>query len=142
MSQPRHVLTVLAVEMLDRSAAFYARALGWRQVVDVPVYAEFEGPSGMRIGVYERTSFGRNTGEVPMSVPKGSLAPAELYFHVEDIDSAIERMSAAGARVLSERAPRAWGDEAAYFADPDGNVLVLARALTAVTRAVEEPTAP
>ena len=26
-------------------------------------------------------------------------------------------------------APRDWGDEAAYFADPDGNVLVVARPL-------------
>jgi len=36
-------------------------------------------------------------------------------------------LEAAGARLLSAAAPRDWGDEAAYFADPDGNVLVVAR---------------
>ncbi len=37
------------------------------------------------------------------------------------------RAIAAGARELSPLAPRDWGDEAAYFADPDGNVLAVAR---------------
>ncbi len=36
-------------------------------------------------------------------------------------------MERAGGRLLSARAARAWGDEAAYFADPEGNVLVVAR---------------
>jgi hypothetical protein len=33
----------------------------------------------------------------------------------------------AGAPELSALAPRPWGDDAAYFSDPSGNVLVLAR---------------
>src|SRR5207244_3574714 len=36
---------------------------------------------------------------------------------------------AAGARPLSPRAPRVWGDEAAYFADPDGHVVAVSRHL-------------
>jgi uncharacterized glyoxalase superfamily protein PhnB len=39
----------------------------------------------------------------------------------------VNRLTAAGARVLSPVAPRDWGDDAAYFADPDGNVIVVAR---------------
>jgi uncharacterized glyoxalase superfamily protein PhnB len=41
----------------------------------------------------------------------------------------VERLHSAGARALSPLGPRDWGDEAAYFADPDGNVLVVARPL-------------
>jgi predicted enzyme related to lactoylglutathione lyase len=61
---------------------------------------------------------------VPAQPPRGELAPIELYFHSGDLDAAIARLASAGARPLSPRAPRDWGDEAAYFADPDGNVLV------------------
>ena len=56
------------------------------------------------------------------------LAPCELYFFTDDVDAAAARLAGAGARLLSPRALRPWGDEAAYFADPMGNVLVMARA--------------
>jgi len=130
----RHVLTILAVGDFPRAVAFYASAFGWRQIVDAPVYAEFELPGGLRLGLYERQGFGRNTGRVPARTPAGELAPVELYLHADDLDAAIERLRQAGARELSARSPRDWGDEAAYFADPDGNVLVLARPLAAGRR--------
>ena len=50
-----------------------------------------------------------------------------LYLRVDDLPAAVDALEAAGARLLSAAAPRDWGDEAAYFADPDGNVLVVAR---------------
>ncbi len=128
-STARHVLTILAVEDLPRAVTFYRDAFGWEQVVDVPTYAEFALPGGMRLGLYERLGFGRNTGKVPARIPGGELAPTELYFRVDDIQSAIDRLTRAGARALSPLASRDWGDEAAYFADPDGNALVLARRL-------------
>lgn len=125
----RHVLTILAVEELGRAVDFYERGFGWEKAVAVPVYVEFALPGGMRLGLYERTAFGRNTGEVPHRVPAGALAPTELYFHVDDLPTSLERLRRAGARELSPLATRPWGDEAAYFSDPDGNVLVLARVL-------------
>jgi predicted enzyme related to lactoylglutathione lyase len=82
----------------------------------------------MRLGVYERNGFGHNTGQPPQRIERGQLAPAELYFYTDELEEAIRRIRAAGGRELSALAPRAWGDEAAYFADPDGNVIVLARA--------------
>jgi uncharacterized glyoxalase superfamily protein PhnB len=62
-------------------------------------------------------------------VPAGELSTTELYFYADDGDAAAAALVAAGARCLSPLAPRPWGDEAAYFADPSGNVLVVARAL-------------
>jgi predicted enzyme related to lactoylglutathione lyase len=126
---PRHVLTVLAFERLPQAVTFYRQAFGWKQTVDVPVYAEFSLPGGQRLGLYAREAFGRNTGEAPTATPPGTLAPTELYFHCDDVPAAVARLRAAGARELSPLAPRAWGDEAAYLADPEGNVLVVARSL-------------
>lgn len=123
----RHVLTILAVERLAESVAFYRAAFDWQLVVETPVYVELLLPGGQRLGLYQREGFARNTGQAPMLTPRGELAPCELYFFADDLPAALAKMRAAGARVLSPLSPRPWGDEAAYYADPDGNVLVLAR---------------
>lgn len=125
----RHVLTILAVGDLARSRAFYRDAFGFKLLVDVAVYAEFEAPGGMRLGLYQREGFARNTGQAPSVTPLGATSATEIYFHVDDMLSAIGKLEAAGARLLSPLAKRDWGDEAAYYADPDGNVLVVAKPL-------------
>lgn len=38
-----------------------------------------------------------------------------------------ERDGFAGGRPLSPLQPRSWGEEAAWFADPDGNVIAVAQ---------------
>lgn len=125
----RHALTILAVEPLAESVAFYRAAFPWPPTVETPVYVELALPGGQRLGLYEREAFGRNTGRVPARVPAGELSSTELYFYADDVEAASAALVAAGARCLSPLAPRPWGDEAAYFADPSGNVLVVARAL-------------
>lgn len=127
MPEVNLALVILAVTDLKRAVQFYRAAFGWRHTVDVPVYAEFELPNAQRVGVYERRAFAANTGATPHEVPPGELAPAELYFYCDDLPGAVARVMGAGARELSPAAARTWGDEVAYFADPDGNVLALAR---------------
>jgi lactoylglutathione lyase len=122
----RHVLTILAVSDVARSAAFYADTFGWPRSVDLPVYVELALPGGMRLGLYTRAGFAANTGEGPAQVPPGGIGPTELYLHTDDLDRACARLRQAGARELSGPADRPWGDRAAYFADPDGNVVVVA----------------
>lgn len=126
---PRLVLTLLAVEDLARSVRFYRRAFDWPVAIEVPVMVQFEVPGGGALGVYEKNAFGANTGQVPDLPRPGSLAGTELYFLCDDPAEASARIEAAGARLLSPLAPRPWGDEAAYYADPDGNVLAVARPL-------------
>ena len=128
MTTARHVLTILAVDDFEAATRFYRDAFGWEQAVDAPVYAEFTLPGAMRLGLYARNGFARNTGQLPTRITKGELTATELYFYSDDIAQAIERIRAAGARELSPLARRDWGDEAAYFADLDGNVIVLASA--------------
>ncbi|MFT3914451.1 MAG: VOC family protein [Anaeromyxobacteraceae bacterium] len=124
---PTLSLLILAVESLPRALAFYRAAFGWEQVVDAPVYAEFRLPAGLRLGLYDRRAFAANTGRAPAATPAGELAPTELYLYPEDLAATLARVQAAGARTLTPLARRDWGDEVAYLADPDGNVLALAR---------------
>lgn len=123
----RHALTILAVRNLDASLRFYRQAFGWELPVATPVYAELLLPGGMRLGLYQREAFARNTGEMPSETPPGTITSTELYFYVDQPDEAVAALEAAGARELSPWSKRDWGDDAAYFADPEGNVVVIAR---------------
>jgi lactoylglutathione lyase len=128
----RHVLTILAVDDLAALTRFYDDAFAWPVAVAVPVYREYQVPGGQRLGLYQRQHFAHNVGgEVPAATPPGALSTTEVYFHVDDVDAALARLLAAGARLLSTPAPRPWGDLAAYVADPVGTVLVVARPLPA-----------
>ena len=120
----RHTLTILAVADLPRASKFYDAVFGWKVSVDVPVYRELELPGGNRLGLYARDAFAKNTGQLPGIAP-GTTA-TELYFQVDDLAAFVARLRRSGARELSAPAPRDWGDTCAYFADPDGNVLVVA----------------
>ncbi len=126
---PRLSLVILAVDDLARAVAFYREAFGWSASVETPVYVELALPAGMRLGLYAREGFTRNTGVAPARVVHGAITATELYVTVDDLDAAIVRLESAEARCLSPRAPRPWGDEAAYFTDSEGNVVVVARAL-------------
>lgn len=121
---PDLALVILAVEQLARSIAFY-RILGWKLQVETPVYCELESPNGMRLGLYDRRSFGNNIGRVPAPIA-GPVATAELYFYAEDLDAMVTRACDAGATLLSSVADRPWGDRVAYVADPDGFVVAFA----------------
>lgn len=128
---PRHILTILAVSDLERAVRFYRDAFGWPARVEVPVYVELVLPDGRGLGLYRREGFAQNVGQAPAVLQDGAITGTEIYLHCADLGEATARLEAAGARCLSERAPRPWGDEAAYYADPDGNVLVIARPLPA-----------
>jgi predicted enzyme related to lactoylglutathione lyase len=125
------ILIILAVSDLHRSALFYEHAFGWTRTVDAGVYHEYILANGMRLGLYQRESFAVNTGLLPDLAGPGSITGSELYLRVDDIQQIARRLNEAGARILSSPAPRDWGDEVGYFADPDGNVIAIARTLSA-----------
>jgi catechol 2,3-dioxygenase-like lactoylglutathione lyase family enzyme len=130
MSEARLSLIILAVTDLDAAAAFYRSAFGWRPAVEVPVYVEFELPGGMRLGLYQREAFVRNFDALDPGEAAGLVSGTELYFQTEALPEAIARLRHAGGRTVSELKPRDWGDEAAYFLDPDGNIVVAARPIS------------
>ena len=127
MDASRHVLTVFAVSDVERMVRFYEQAFGWERRADFPIYVELETHDGRGVAFYERHAFGQNTGNVPEALPAGALTGAELYLHCDDLEAAIGRLTSLGADVLRPRTLKPWGDEVAYFADPEGNVLAVAQ---------------
>ena len=121
---------VLAVDNVERAKRFYDDAFGWKAHLEWPDrYAELVLSEDDRLGLYVRDGFAASAGIEPTEIGEARYTGAEVYVRVGDLAAAIERLGAAGATPLSERREREWGDEAAYFADPDGNVVAVARRL-------------
>jgi lactoylglutathione lyase len=55
----------------------------------------------------------------------------ELFVYVEEVDTAVAGVPAAGGEVLKEPADMPWGERVAYVADPEGNVVSLAAPVAA-----------
>jgi len=124
---------VLAVEDVERAKRFYDDAFGWKPHLEWEGrYAELMLSDVDRLGLYVRDGYSETAGAEPVRLD-GHVSPAYLYVRVENLDELIERLLEAGARPLSPRSQRGWGDEAAYFADPDGNVIGVGQYIHAPT---------
>ena len=119
-------IVILAVGDVERAATFYRAAFNTSDAVTTPSYVELDIGGTIRVGLYERIAFGRNTGRVPAGHAAGDITGVELYFRVGSLAPAIERLLRAGAVQLSAAQVRPWGEVVAYFADPDGNVVAVA----------------
>lgn len=131
-------MVILAVEDVKRAASFYDAAFRWPRRLDLPVLVEFELPDGRGLAVYQRESFANNTGRLPPEIE--STTGTELYIRCEDLDLCIGRLLNAGARPLAAKQLKPWGDEVAYFADLDGNVVAVARKAEAGVAKTKETT--
>ena len=119
---------VLAVSDVERAKQFYGDAFGWKPHLEWPgEYAELELPDNDWLGLYREDGFAESAGAPVEELKRGRYSGAELYVQVADVGEATKALSEAGAKALSPLAKRGWGHEAAYFADPDGNIVAVAR---------------
>lgn len=125
-SKVKRMFPMLSTENLDRSAGFYRDLLGGVETYRFP---EGESPVFLVVRLGESDlGIGAITGAAPLHGQ--SLRPAqghrmELCVYVEDVDAVIERLRAAGVRILLEPSNQPWGERVAYVSDPDGNLLML-----------------
>jgi catechol 2,3-dioxygenase-like lactoylglutathione lyase family enzyme len=120
---------VLAVSGVERAYAFYREIFGWESHLEwAGEYTELVLSEDDRLGLYQRDGWAETAGAEPAELD-GRVSPAYLYVRVDDLDGTLERIERVGARRRSPRQQRGWGDEAAYFADPDGNVFAVAAQL-------------
>jgi flavin reductase (DIM6/NTAB) family NADH-FMN oxidoreductase RutF/predicted enzyme related to lactoylglutathione lyase len=123
---PKHDVTILATNDLARSVGFYTKAFDWQVRVHSKTYVEFELPGGLGLALCTPNGFERCIGCKP-NLPSEGVTPVQVYLRSDDLARTIARLHAAGARPLSKLKSRDWGEEAAYFTDPDGHVLVVSR---------------
>jgi catechol 2,3-dioxygenase-like lactoylglutathione lyase family enzyme len=119
---------ILAVSDVERAKQFYGDAFGWKPHLEWPgEYAELELPDQDWLGLYREDGFAETAGAPVEELKRGRYGGAELYVQVDDVEEAMTSLRNAGAKALSPLARRGWGHEAAYFADPDGNIVAVAR---------------
>ena len=95
-----------------RTAAFYGDLFGWQtQQNAAATYMKFDGADGPS-GGWVRSDMVQSPGPIP-------------YLTVSDLSSTLDKVEAAGGRIIARRMPFAGGGEVGLVADPDGNVLGL-----------------
>ncbi|WP_432525056.1 VOC family protein [Kineococcus sp. SYSU DK006] len=110
----------LLAEDFEGAKRWYTELLGVAPYFDRPWYAEFRiGDHQQELGVLN-AAFAAQLGGVPATDRPGGVV---LYWHVDDLDAALERLLGLGAVVFQP--PRAFGEgfRGASVVDPFGNLL-------------------
>ena len=105
---------------LDAAKAWYTELLGFEPYFNRPPYVEWRlGDYQHELGILDRKYSTAEPGANPRPGPAGVV----LYWHVDDIEAAVDRLVALGATVLDP--PRQFGEGfiGASVADPFGNIL-------------------
>lgn len=97
-----------------RSRRFYGDVLG------LPVYREFGDPADPGVVYHAGGGFIEVSGSGP--APTGEIA---IWLQVRDATAEVERLAAAGVRLLRPPAVQPWGLVEGWIADPDGIRIVL-----------------
>ncbi len=120
--------TILYVEDVARSLAFYERAIGLsrRFLHESGDYGELEtGATALAFATHELAA--SNLPGVYGSATVNDTRPAfEVCFVTEDVAGAYGRAIEAGAEAVTEPQTKPWGQDVAYVRDPDGNLIELA----------------
>jgi lactoylglutathione lyase len=120
--------TILYVEDVARSLAFYERALGLerRFLHESGDYGELEtGATALAFATHELAA-SNLPGVYDGTTPNGARPPFEVCFVTDDVEATYGQAVAAGAEAVVEPQTKPWGQDVAYVRDPDGNLIELA----------------
>lgn len=121
--------TVLIVQDLSRSKAFYKHVLGLRVLLD------FNGSitlsSGIVLHSYEiwKDLIRKNDQEIILQ-----NHASELSFEIEDIDDFMNILKARNIPLLHPLKEYAWGQRVVRFYDPDGHVIEVGESMKKVAK--------
>ena len=117
-------LVTLLVDDIEACKAFYRDVVGLTVKKDRSGYAELEH-ANVRLALYPRRGLAEILNEPALGEPRHGH-PMVLSLPVdtpEAVDSTYESILSNGARSLRPPADMPWGLRAAFFLDPDGNLL-------------------
>jgi lactoylglutathione lyase len=106
---------ILTVSDLPAALEFYTGLLGFEENYRFPDEGEPQFVT-VRLG---RSELGLGAGEAE---PAASFS---LCVYTGDCDAAVDKLRAAGTRVIEEPSDQPWGERMARVADPGGNEIVI-----------------
>ncbi len=119
--EQRVSLITLGVADMDTSAGFY-QALGWAQVDSPDGVVAFD-LIGQTLGLYPKAALAKDLGLDAADI--GGFSGVTLGYNVatkEEVALLLERVAAAGGRVVKPAQDVFWGGHHGYFADLDGHI--------------------
>lgn len=119
--EQRISLITLGVADMAASAAFY-QALGWAQV-DSPDGVVVFDLIGQTLGLYPKAALAEDLGLDAEDI--GGFSGMTLGHNVatkEEVAPLLERVAAAGGRIVKPAQDVFWGGHHGYFADLDGHI--------------------
>ncbi|WP_027134896.1 VOC family protein [Geminicoccus roseus] len=125
MTTPSLDFISLAVDDIERTAAFYRDGLGWPadRITTGDDHVKIDLEHGLSLVLYERSFFASQFGEVVGAGQGGGMIFSTFESTPDGVTTMVERAAAAGGRkVGGEPREHDWGGFAGYFADPDGHV--------------------
>lgn len=112
-------LVTLGVDGLAASRRFYSEGLGWPPLLDLDEVVFYQLGPGVALALFRLTDLSADIGH---PVTAGSaFTLARNVDSPTEVDALMAQARAAGASVLKEAQPAAFGGYHGYFADPDGH---------------------
>jgi uncharacterized glyoxalase superfamily protein PhnB len=123
----KKTIIILYVKDQQKSRDFYKDVLEKAPILDVPGMTEFELGENILLGLMPESSIIKILENNTPDPSTGSGIPrCELYLPVKDPVLLLKRAIKSGGKLVSEVAPRSWGDKAGYCMDPDGHIIAFA----------------
>ena len=114
----------IITNQFNKMLAFYRDVLNFKVQLEMEGnYAEFENP-GVRFAISTNKVM-LDTTKHPSYSEKRKGQSLELAFRVSkptEVDETFEKIVEKGATAIAQPADMPWGQRAAFFADPDGNI--------------------
>lgn len=121
---------ILYVKEQAKSKEFYTLVFDMEPVLNVPGMTEFQLAAKVKLGLMPEKGIHKILQEKTPDPATGNGIPrCELYLKVKEIVKYRDNAVKAGAKIISDVAPREWGDLVCYFADPDGHVIAFAETI-------------
>lgn len=122
--------TLLCVQDLSGSVAFYRDVLGLAVVEDFGANVTLTGGIALQTLDTWKTFIDVLEGDITFRHRAG-----ELYFEEDDIDAFWQRLRAMGSvQLVHPLKEHPWGQRVVRFYDPDGHIIEVGEAMSAVVR--------
>lgn len=126
--KPRITVITLGVDNLERAVDFYSNGLGLPtdgiigQEYEFGAVVFFNLEGGLKLAVWPRASIAHDTGIGVSGVSATEMTIGQNVNTKEEVDSAMARAIAAGAKIIKPASDTFWGGYSGYFQDPDGHI--------------------
>ncbi len=121
--QARVALITVLADDVPAMKRFYSEVLGFQVANDLGQYVEFEN-DGVRLAICARSVMLSATGHADFNQSRRGQS-FELAFPCHSpagVDDSYAAIVAKGATPVTAPATMPWGQRAAFFADPEGNI--------------------